>query len=389
MPSIKVKLPGTGTTSTYLHPFTKPSADVILRSTDGVKFNVHKLLLSEASPYFEDMFSSSQPTEDEPIVGGPAAIHDQATEVTQSQSTIANDTYSASGSKLLVVDLTEDANTIEHLLRLIYPITDPVLDSLDEVVAVMAAADKYRMDEALVISQRKLLGFAEREPLRVFAIAYHHKQPEIAKTAARLWLSQPMPVEDVTELSLINAFTFHRLLRYQADARKVVSSWFREFNWIPEGVPLERQEKGAVVRSWDTSTTPCWFLQDDTSHDRYCTWADVKYRDVHPRAWWKDYMDSVAKAIQDHGPSGSHATSETLVNAATRAAMRCTQCGTQNSIRDFQAFTRYLGEAINEKTAEVSTATNVFGTLGIRDRYLPSFCNRFHWTLISKSSCDA
>lgn len=33
-------------------PFNKPSADVILRTSDGVDFHVHKMLLSLASSFF-------------------------------------------------------------------------------------------------------------------------------------------------------------------------------------------------------------------------------------------------------------------------------------------------------------------------------------------------
>ena len=39
-------------------PFDKPSADVILRTSDFVDFYVHKVVLSLASAFFEDMFQS-------------------------------------------------------------------------------------------------------------------------------------------------------------------------------------------------------------------------------------------------------------------------------------------------------------------------------------------
>ncbi|EMD39269.1 hypothetical protein CERSUDRAFT_122690 [Gelatoporia subvermispora B] len=44
----------------FAHPFTKSSADVIIRSSDGVDFRVHRIVLAEASPVFEGMFSLPQ-----------------------------------------------------------------------------------------------------------------------------------------------------------------------------------------------------------------------------------------------------------------------------------------------------------------------------------------
>ncbi|KAJ7117848.1 hypothetical protein C8R44DRAFT_589193, partial [Mycena epipterygia] len=42
-------------------PFDDPSADIIIRSYEGVDFRTYKLLLSLASPFFKEMFNVSQP----------------------------------------------------------------------------------------------------------------------------------------------------------------------------------------------------------------------------------------------------------------------------------------------------------------------------------------
>ena len=54
------------TNVTLEHPFNKPTADVILRSSDDVDFRVHKVILAEASPVFEGMFSIPQPPAETP-----------------------------------------------------------------------------------------------------------------------------------------------------------------------------------------------------------------------------------------------------------------------------------------------------------------------------------
>lgn len=43
-------------------PFKKKSGDVILRSSDSLHFRLHKSVLGNASPIFEDIFSNAKPT---------------------------------------------------------------------------------------------------------------------------------------------------------------------------------------------------------------------------------------------------------------------------------------------------------------------------------------
>ena len=46
----------------YSDSFVGSDADVILRSSDGVKFRAHKLILSHASTVFRDMFEIGRDT---------------------------------------------------------------------------------------------------------------------------------------------------------------------------------------------------------------------------------------------------------------------------------------------------------------------------------------
>ncbi|KAI0730779.1 hypothetical protein C8Q76DRAFT_598947, partial [Earliella scabrosa] len=107
---------------TTIHPFTKPTADVILRSVDKIEFRVHKLILSEASPVFEGMWSLPQPSGSRP---------------------------SDDSTALSVVDLPETGRTLNHLLRICYPFADPVLDSIDDIARVVETATKYEMKGAI------------------------------------------------------------------------------------------------------------------------------------------------------------------------------------------------------------------------------------------------
>lgn len=76
------------------HDFdNSPTADIVLRSggLKFVEFRAHRAILSIASPVFETMFSLPQP---------------------------------GAEKSLPVCDLSEDANTLEALLRFIYPVEE-------------------------------------------------------------------------------------------------------------------------------------------------------------------------------------------------------------------------------------------------------------------------
>ena len=142
-------------------PFDDMAADVILRSHDGVDFYVYRTVLAIASPFFKDMFSLPQTI--------------QAREQTVRQPAPA------------VVDFSEDSQTLDHLLRLCYPIIDPVIKELTEVEDALEAAIKYQMVEATVILQALLRTFGPSDPLKVFVIACRLQLEAEAKAAAQHW----------------------------------------------------------------------------------------------------------------------------------------------------------------------------------------------------------
>ncbi|KAI0789316.1 hypothetical protein C8Q75DRAFT_807410 [Abortiporus biennis] len=122
-------------------PFDATDADIILRTSDNVYFHVYKVILSVASPYFKTMFSLPQ--------GGSRAQQDQP-----------------------VIDVEEDSRTIDDLLRLCYPVDDPVnlTDDFARVAKVVAAAVKYDLKEATTLMKTALSNFIPSVPLRVYAI---------------------------------------------------------------------------------------------------------------------------------------------------------------------------------------------------------------------------
>lgn len=104
-------------------PFDDPNAEVILRSSDNVDFRVFRCNLSLASPVFKDMFT----------LGAP--VHGE---------------HPPNPSSLPVVPLSETGSALDTLLRLIYPLKTPKLDSVGDIKALVAAVVKYDLIEPAI-----------------------------------------------------------------------------------------------------------------------------------------------------------------------------------------------------------------------------------------------
>ncbi|GBE89538.1 hypothetical protein SCP_1602000 [Sparassis crispa] len=202
------------------HPFDNPAANIILRSSDNIDFCVHSVVLSEASPFFKDMFSLQQPLVDHIKPDGLDEYRD--------------------GRPVIVVG--EDSRTLDSLLRLCYPITDPELKELTEVRAVLEAALKYQMEEATAIATKALRTFAHGEPLRIWAIACRLRLEVEARYAAGLSLAQPISGEFPEEMQELTAGPYFRLLRFHRLKGEVGDSFSFLSPESPKDVIEEPQE---------------------------------------------------------------------------------------------------------------------------------------------------
>ncbi|TFY77684.1 hypothetical protein EWM64_g6328 [Hericium alpestre] len=114
-------------------PFNDTTADVILRTSDKVDFYVYKNILSLASPFFKDMFClpQSKPASDPSVGDGTMASHP-------------------------IIDVSEDARTMNLALRFCYPMRKPTMTELKDVGPVLLAACKYDMDTVFDVAKVSL-----------------------------------------------------------------------------------------------------------------------------------------------------------------------------------------------------------------------------------------
>ncbi|KAI0794421.1 hypothetical protein C8Q74DRAFT_1326886 [Fomes fomentarius] len=145
------------TTKQAPSPFDQDSADVILRSSDGVHFRVHSVILAQASPFFRTMFTLPQPKG----ADGPPSV----------------------------IDCAENSNVLTTLLTLCYPIVKPRARPFTDIEPAARAAQKYEMDLPVEILKDELRSLAPSNMsgtsrISVWAIACRLRFEDVARTAA-------------------------------------------------------------------------------------------------------------------------------------------------------------------------------------------------------------
>ena len=166
--------------------FNASGGDIILRTQDPPNrgFQVHKLVLSLASPVFRDMFSIPQPG------------------------------LNTSNADIEVIDVTDPPRALDLVLRLIYPFSPPRVDSLDLLVEGLVITDKYNIEGARVRLRESLNGFIKEAPLRVYAIAYRFGFDKEAEAASSLTTGIYLPALSglPDDLKYVPALVYHKLI---------------------------------------------------------------------------------------------------------------------------------------------------------------------------------
>jgi BTB/POZ domain len=169
-------------------------ANVIIQSSDLVNFHVHKSVLAMASPVFKDLFSL-QPSASESVDGLPVA------------------------------KLTEDAELLNCLFSMLYPVHLVIPKSYDKVLYLLAACQKYDMGQIQAfirdeVSRGRFPTPVGAEVFGAYAIASGKRLIPEMENAARLTLDHPMTLETLGEkLQLFEGSALYDLARFRKRCR--------------------------------------------------------------------------------------------------------------------------------------------------------------------------
>ena len=185
-------------------------ADIIIQSSDSVKFRVHKLILASASQLFKDMFSLPQPPNE--IVDGLHVLH-----------------------------MSEDAELVRALITMLYPIPSEIPVTYDRALSLLAACQKYDMPAVqssirAEISYRKLMPQTGEEAFRAYAIASRNRLSPETSIAAHLTLDYPMTFEYIgSELHEFEGWALQDLVTFRRSRQDDVISCFESFLDVDNG----------------------------------------------------------------------------------------------------------------------------------------------------------
>ncbi|EKM60022.1 uncharacterized protein PHACADRAFT_250876 [Phanerochaete carnosa HHB-10118-sp] len=259
-------------------------ADLVLRSCvpNPVDYRVHKCILAAASPFFAHMFELPQPRDE--CMGEPSAP---------------------------IVDVSENARTLEMLLRCVYPVPKPTIDTFEDLAAVLEAASKYDLISAIDHLRTLLVAprFVDADPVRAYAIACRFDLEAEARVVSRATLRVRVLDAPLSEdLRHISAFAYHRLLALHSQRAAAA----QELLIVPD-------------------TVKCMMCNG------------THYGAFYPPRWWKDYEARARKELATC-PTSDVIFSMAFLNESARAG--CERCA--GSILDAHWFLQKLRQSIDE-----------------------------------------
>jgi hypothetical protein len=176
-----------------------------MQSSDLVNFRVHKQILAVASPFFRDLLSLPQPSDGESVDGIP------------------------------VVKVPEDAELLNSLVSMLYPVHPVIPDSYDKVLYLLAACQKYDMDHVqsairAEVHRGVFPAPSGSEVFGAYAIASDKGLIPEMENAARLTLDHPMTFEMIGEgLRLFQGSALRDLARFRKACRDNLVSCLKSF----------------------------------------------------------------------------------------------------------------------------------------------------------------
>lgn len=189
------------------HPFNKPTANTILRSSDNVDFRIRDAILAEASTVFEDMFSLPQLPQ-----AGESRKRKERDEQEYRDG-------------IPVVRVPESSNILENLLRFCYPVEKPKIRSPEELCDTLEASRKYFMEQPEKEIIQQFDKMASDAPLSLYALAARRRWKKDMKVAAKASLSISFKAGTwVPEMKDMDAETYIRLHAYHDACSEAAAS---------------------------------------------------------------------------------------------------------------------------------------------------------------------
>jgi hypothetical protein len=189
--------------------FDYPGSDIILRSSDSHDFRVPKLYIVNSSPVLRKLIRT--------VSNASRRADDEDKEV------------------FLVVKLPESGAILHSLLTFIFPVAPLLPSTTENIMRLLAVAQKYRMDSVLthirgVIAVQDTPFILPETSLYVYFLAQKHGLHKEALRAARSTLQLSMIIEDMEDkVDFMPGAYLRELWEYHEKVRMDLASSLLEF----------------------------------------------------------------------------------------------------------------------------------------------------------------
>ena len=270
--------------------FDFPGADVTLRSCDSYEFRVLKTYIFHSSPILgESVLDAEFPQ------SGTATLMDTA----------------VTGTSLPVVLLPESGAILFSLLTYIFPVKSILPSTVEQVMELLSAAEKYKMDAVLThirnsLAQQDPPFFREENSLYIYSLAQKHGLRHEVLQAARSMLTLPkLTIEDLNEeLKYLLGVFLHELWNYH-------HTFQENFNDDLRCIIL--------LRALATFELPC----------REVPTGRLAF--LEPESWLDQYISSLGGSPSLFGLSGFRMALEGHVQGTQSRGSGCPSCATISS----------------------------------------------------------
>ncbi|KAI0255962.1 hypothetical protein BJV78DRAFT_1174766 [Lactifluus subvellereus] len=251
----------------------------------------------------------------------------------------------ASQHSLTAIDLPESSGALAALLTVIYPVSSETAEPRpsNDLIAALEAARKYDMTTAsrCLLQDFENSAFVQGNPVEAFCAAYTQKLGDAARIAARASLKRRLNLDDIGDgLEHTNGPALHRLWRYHraCSAAAAIAVQGRHLTWItPAQISWWK-----VAGSGDSpSNCPCSLYTYTLGTQGNQSWK------VHSS--WVNYMRRAIRALRER-PCSEAVTHHDVLVPSYQDYM-CQEC--QRRLCGLSEFSRYLGEEVDRRTAQV------------------------------------
>ena len=306
-------------------PFDSKDANLVLVSSDGVEFRVHKHMIALASPVLAALIPASSTS----LAPPHPYVHPR---------------QPRQRPRLL---LSQPAHVLNIFLRFIYPIPEPPSLSLPTISLLLSLAHDYSATSITTRMRPHLLSaiHLDNSPLAVYALASSAGMADVARLAARRALAHPLPpARELTGSAFgLAGDTLLRLLAY----RRACAAAAAEVASTRAGVPWWIQLRW---RSF-CFLSECWACPRGAR--RTLKWKKVVGESVEVPVWWVEYLNEVRMALLGEKLDPAVAQDRAIMRRAVEGAAGCERCK-ERVFWDMVEFARILEDAIEEAISSVS-----------------------------------